>query len=350
MDFQTAYQGLQDGVQSRLRLFFDQKLKDAGSDPIIAEMFSHIRDLTLRGGKRLRPALLLGSYLCFSSDDTDSVIAAGTACELMQSSLIIHDDIMDQSEVRRGGPTLHRAYEQQANGQFSPGLSSSLAILAGNTAGYLGLEMLEQSGFPLQIVRRVTALYGQIMVDENHGQALDIYPRDIQTLSEADVLDIYRYKTSRYTTEFPLMAGALFAGQEQDSTGKMMQAGIDLGIAFQIQDDILGVFGDEQVTGKSTLSDLAEGKKTLLAVQAYVSATEKQKDTLKSLLGRGDLTQKEAEQVRRVMRETGALDHSRRKAAEYFGRVRAVVDESRWRSQGREWLLSLIALIEKRKV
>ena len=146
MPFTDEFRVFQSDIETILRDFFNQKMQAAVYRPIVSELLGMIRDLSLRGGKRLRPALLWGGHACFSAGVTEGVKIAGAACELMQSSLLIHDDIMDHAEVRRGGPSMHCAYEQFSEGDLTSDQSNAMAILAGDAAGYLGIELLGISG------------------------------------------------------------------------------------------------------------------------------------------------------------------------------------------------------------
>lgn len=273
--------------------------------PLAKDMFEKLAEFTLRGGKRTRPALLYYSYQGFSEENPEKLLPICVACELMQSFLLIHDDIMDQSDIRRGGKTIHQQFPQAPNEY-----GASMAILIGNLAGYLGIQAMMASEFDSSIKSRLMDFYAQICIDAGYGQALDISLHSLNALTEENIYTIYRYKTARYTTEFPLLSMATLTNCNDETTASIKKLGIDLGILFQLQDDILGSFGDEQKMGKQSSIDLLQGKKTLLIYKAFEKANKEQKENLIHIYGNLQATPSEITLAKKIMVETGALDYA----------------------------------------
>jgi geranylgeranyl diphosphate synthase type I len=166
------------------------------------------------------------------------------------------------------------------------------------------------------------------MLETASGQMMDVMLPTIKgDQTEEDALLIFRFKTARYTISGPLQLGAILAGTDEDTLGKIQEFGDNLGIAFQIQDDILGVFGEEDVIGKSNTSDIEEGKITLLFLHALQNSSEEQKKVLSDNYGKGHINAEQLSQIRQIMIETGSHDYSKKLAAEYIQKSIALIPE-----------------------
>jgi geranylgeranyl diphosphate synthase type I len=251
-------------VDHELARFLDAHVARAatvGDAPrIIAEA---TRALSLRGGKRFRPALLAAAYeACGGEGGLSVVVLAGVALELLQSYLLIHDDWMDNDDVRRGGPTVHAALGA-AFGSRSLGATS--AVLAGDHAS--GLAQAALLGVPLAPPRVCEAAreFARIQEDVALGQMLDVH---MSAGDPAAVERMHDLKTGSYTVRGPLAMGARLAGASEGQLRVLERFAAPLGIAFQLRDDLLGTFGDPTATGKPAGSDLRQGKRTALLVEA----------------------------------------------------------------------------------
>ncbi len=273
--------------------------------PLAKDMFEKLAEFTLRGGKRTRPALLYYGYIGFSAENPEKLLPICIACELMQSFLLIHDDIMDQSDLRRGGKTIHQQFNSEKNYY-----GESMAILVGNLAGYLGLRAIASSEFATTVKNQVMDLYAQICIDAGYGQALDISFTALPSLHEDNIYTMYRYKTARYTSEFPLLSAAILAQQNDRNTAHIKNIAIDLGILFQIQDDILGLFGADHITGKQASLDLLHGKKTLLICKAFENSNEEQKQQLLRAHNNPNATSEDIALAKKIIIGTGALAYA----------------------------------------
>lgn len=284
-------------VEQRLEMLFDARAAGprtglfAESPP--SELLDQVRDLTLRGGKRLRPALLAGGAALFSAEafDDPAVIDAGAALELLHAYFLIHDDIMDEDETRRGGPSVHAALSA-ARGNSK--LGRDLAILAGDLASALHESLLANLAAPPERRLAVSRIFAEMHLDVVHGQTLDL-------LGSAGAEEIASRKTASYTTVGPLTAGATLGGASHAQVAALAEIGRPLGVAFQIRDDLLGAFGDSSRTGKPVGTDLRSGKRTLLLEQALAVASAAEREAIETPLGRPEATDEE------VSRATGAL-------------------------------------------
>ena len=341
-------------INERLGLFFDEEIKAASKiSDYTQEVVANIKEYTLRGGKRLRPIFLIYGYKCLTEANIDAVIEASISVELMQSYLLIHDDIMDEDELRRGKPTFHIVYEHICNTLFGGGATrkfgENIAILAGDLLEAYGIDVLTNSRFKEEYVTRALRKYAEIVKNVGYGQILDIMSEKKNAITEAEILQIHKLKTASYTIENPLQIGAILAGAVEADLEVMSNYGIPLGLAFQIQDDILGLFGTEEKIGKPVGSDIQEGKKTLLILHALSNCSEKEKGYIISALGNADVTMAEIDRIREIVRETGSLDYSKRLVAEKIEEAIHAIEGSNFRVEAKDFLVKIADFVGVRE-
>lgn len=331
-------------VEGELQKYFTSLTPEAARlAPEAAEALSHLQEYTLRKAKRLRAALFYYTYLMLGGKDEAEALRASMFIELIQSYLLIHDDVMDQDELRRGKPTVHTIYKnlhQQRNYSLDPlHFGESQAINVGDIACHLALDVLATANFPSE--HKVNALHrlNKQIVTVGFGQMLDVFGSVQENVLETDVLRIHNYKTAVYTYETPLTVAALLMGANDKDNLVLSGYSIPAGIAFQIQDDILGMFGDEEKQGKANDGDLREGKHTLLIVKALEKATSSEAEAIHTALGNADLTQQMADNVREIVTKTGSLDYSKQLAIRLVKDAKAALAaRPEWQGPGREFL------------
>ncbi len=272
------------------------------------------------GGKYLRAGLVRLGYKLQSGQDNPEVLKSAVAIEIFQTAILAHDDIIDKSLTRRGRPTLYR----QLGGDH---YAISQAICLGDGGLFLGCKLIADSDFPEGYKNKAVSIFCQMMISTVYGEMLDVELPRLKVKTESDVLTIHRLKTAYYTIVYPLSIGATLAGGDDQLLQKLQLFGENLGIAFQIQDDILGVFGDEKTLGKSVTSDIEEGKNTTLITTALEKANDQQKELLTSLYGNGPVTTEQLEQIKKVFEDTGALDYSRQLAVQYVNQAKQVIPQ-----------------------
>lgn len=275
-----------------------------------------IEEFTLRGGKRVRASLLYHTYLMFGGKRHKEALRASIFMELLQSYALIHDDIIDSSELRRGGKTIHKIYEQIHLYNYEhndPKLfGTSMAINLGDICNHLAFAHLASLKFPadrlLLAMQHAQDLAGKVF----HGQLLDILSEslDLGEVDEKYVLQVHHLKTAVYTFQLPMYIGAILAGASDKDLKTIDKYAVPAGVAFQIQDDILGMFGTEEKIGKPVDSDIKEGKKTLLILKALNNGNDNDRSTILRALGNKNIQPKTIEDVRKIITETGSLDYS----------------------------------------
>jgi len=316
MDIRQILKRHKEKIDAKLEEFLDEKLKKSEKVSKSAkEVMECIKEFNLRNGKRLRPILTILSYMAFGGKKS-SILDAALAVELMESYLLIHDDIIDQDEFRRGYLTFHKIYENKAKKKNIPSqrYGESMAIIAGDILSSLGSEAILGSDFPLKKKIKALEKFNKVMVNTCFGQILDMDYIHTSNISEKDVLRLQELKTAIYTIDGPLQIGAILAGASEKKLKLLTEFAIPLGKAFQIKDDILGVFGDKKTIGKPNDSDIKEGKKTLLIVKALEKSNYEEKKNILKSLGNKGLKSEELEKIKKIIFKTGSLDYSKKVA------------------------------------
>ena len=266
----------------------------------------------LSGGKRLRPAFCYWGFRGAGGTDSEAVVTAAASLELFQACAIVHDDVMDDSDTRRGSPAAHRRFAalHRSEGWLgSPeAFGTGAAILLGDLCLAWSDQMLSTCGLPPQRLRDGHRVYDEMRAELMGGQYLDLLEQARGGGSVERALRVARYKSAKYTIERPLHLGAVLAGAGQDVLDGYSGYGLPLGEAFQLRDDVLGVFGDPAETGKPAGDDLREGKRTALVAMAVESASSAQQAAVRKHLGDPHLTDDGVAVLREVITETGALD------------------------------------------
>lgn len=264
------------------------------------------------GGKRIRGVLCILGYEIGGGKDFEEITKVAAALELFQTSILAHDDIIDNSELRRGKPTLFSSL-----GFDHYALSQTICLA--DLGFFMAVRIIAECNFPESTKNLVIRLFSQVMYDTAVGEMLDIeLPAKKIYNQTPDVLTIMTLKTAKYTISGPLKMGLLLSGVKDQTSLKSADIyGDNLGIAFQIQDDILGIYGSEAEMGKSNISDIQEGKATILASHAFNNATSGQKAKLQRYYGNPALSDGEAEIIRKIFKECGALEHATSVAVQY---------------------------------
>ncbi len=300
----------------------------AAIGPQFAHAISLLREFTVDGGKRVRPMFAWagiragveggGGSFDFpfpdATPDPQSLLTAISAMEFIQACALIHDDIIDQSDTRRGSPTTHRRFTAQHREHAWAGESehygTSQAILTGDLALAWADDMFGMSGISAQALRASRNPWRAMRTEVIAGQILDVTLEANGSESVEDSLKVIEYKTASYTVARPLHIGAALVGADEAVVSTLRQIGQDIGEAFQLRDDQLGVFGKPEITGKPSGDDLRTGKRTALINQALINLAEGKGvkggvEKLRNGLGAVD-TEEEIDELRGVIVESGA--------------------------------------------
>ena len=301
-----VHAALADHLRSRRRVVSD-------IDPRVDELAGLLAGFVLSGGKRIRPRVALAGWAAATGEDGPAPTAVVTACaalEFIQACALIHDDIVDASDTRRGRPTVHRqaeALHERAGWSGDSGrYGVSQAILLGDLALSWAEEMFVGSGVEPGALQRAMHPWHGMKTEVLAGQMLDILAEAAGATDEHTPRRVNRYKTAAYTVERPVHIGAALGGAGPEAIEALREFGVAVGQAFQLRDDMLGIFGDPDVTGKPSGDDLREGKRTLVLARASALATPGDADFLAGILG-GGLTDEQLERARAVLVDCGAV-------------------------------------------
>jgi geranylgeranyl diphosphate synthase type I len=303
---------LVDRVQRQLDRFLARQapVLDAAS-PELKPLLDTL-DALLSSGKRLRPAFCSWGWRAAGAPDDEAVLQVASALELVQACALVHDDVMDDSDTRRGRPSVHRAFAElhrDAGWLGSAELfGTGAAILLGDLCLAWADEMIFSADLPAEALLRAKPVYDLMRTELMAGQYLDVTEQARGGGSVERSLVVVRTKTAKYTVERPLHLGALLAGGDASLLATCTAYGMPLGEAFQLRDDLLGVFGDPAETGKPAGDDLREGKRTVLVALAAERATPAQEDLLKRLLGDRSLSADGVDELRETIVSTGAVE------------------------------------------
>lgn len=356
MDIESTLREFKGRLDPAIAACFDAKLAEVrGEDSLVAEALAHVKELTLAGGKRLRPLFMLYGYVAAGGQDRERLIHASISIELIHMFLLIHDDIIDRDGLRHGVPTLHRRYAewgtQQLGLQHAEHFGNSIALIVGDMLFAMGNDILFRSGFPHE---RVFAALSKLQAIVSHtvvGQAKDIYLEYRGEASEAEILSMYENKTARYTVEGPLHLGALLAADNSPLLDTFTRFARPLGTAFQIQDDMLGVFGDAKRTGKPVGSDIEEGKVTILVSSVMNRGGETERAELTRILKLGSaLTPADIDRFRAIVISTGALDYAKSVAEKLINEAEQAIEADRTMiSEAKDFLRGIAAYLSHRE-
>ncbi|HEU5034736.1 MAG TPA: polyprenyl synthetase family protein [Mycobacteriales bacterium] len=293
-----------------------EQFLDAATLPIDAvagelhELTATARSFVLAGGKRLRPAFCYWGFRATGAADDECIIRAAAALELLQACALMHDDVIDASDTRRGSPAVHRRFAELHRTAGWSGdaarFGDAAAILLGDLVLVWADAMLTGSGFDAVALQRAQPAWDAMRAEVMCGQYLDVVEQARGGGSVERALRVARFKSAKYTVERPLHLGATLGGAAADLLDGFSAFGLPLGEAFQLRDDLLGVFGDPQHTGKPAGDDLREGKQTVLVAFAAEAADADQRHALRHGLGNPHLDETDIETLRTVIIATGA--------------------------------------------
>ena len=294
-------------VEARLReVIAVEEQRWTALDPVLNDPFVAIRTLVLSGGKRLRPSFCHWGFVGAGGDANDQrLIDAGAALELLHAFALFHDDVMDGSATRRGEATVHTVHEERHGGNWAGEArryGEGVAILVGDLTFVYADQLMHGATGP------AWGIWNELRIELNIGQYLDIVGSAHRERRWDKARQICRFKSGKYTIERPLHLGAMLAAPERyaDLVPALSTYGLPLGDAFQMRDDVLGVYGESAVTGKPVADDLREGKPTPLMALACAAATPTQLAVL-DRVGASDLREDEIASLQQVIIDTGAL-------------------------------------------
>lgn len=304
-------------------------------------------DVLLRGGKRIRGALAMVAYEMFGGTDTKMISEAAGALEIMNTYILLADDIQDRSTMRRGGKTAHIIlkdyHEAHSLGGDSQHFGEAIAIDALLIAQHFAMNIF--AGLNVDPATKILAIqnFNNCFMTTMHGQTLDIFNEVVGHVSEDDLMNVLGWKTAYYTFINPLQFGAILAGATKKDLDGLADFGLNAGRTFQITDDILGIFNNQTETGKSPLDDIKEGKRTILTVYALDHAAAADAEFLKKSLGNQQLTNAEFKECIRIISQSGARDNAQAVAQNSAEKaIKVLTNNKKWDKNTKLFLRELV--------
>ncbi len=345
-------------ISRELTRFLDSQ-QETTSAVVTSEMLDLARTFT-SGGKRLRPAFCYWGHVAADGHPADpaGLLRAAASLDLLHVSALVHDDIIDASDTRRGVPAAHHQFASHHKTMDGRGgdaaFGTAAAILLGDLLLMWSVELFEESRLAPERMDRARSLLATMRTEVVCGQYLDVgasfgvTPADTFA-AELDVANrILEYKTARYSVLRPLQVGAALGGGSAVLEEALAEAGSLVGRAFQMRDDVLGVFGDPAITGKPAGDDLREGKRTVLVLTALEQADETQRATLEDLLGNPDITADQLHAGRAIIESTGALEEAERLITDDTAAAVQLLQDTDMTEEGRTALIRLAELSAQR--
>jgi geranylgeranyl diphosphate synthase type I len=301
-----------------------------------------VESLVLRGGKRFRPALLVAAYDAVGGEGgVATTLGACEALELLQAYLLIHDDWMDGDDTRRGGPTVHAALRKHFG---EPLRGDTFAILAGDMAASVAQEALFEVGLAPARVMAAAREFARLQTDVVLGQMLDLQG---SAANDAQIDRMHDLKTGSYTVRGPLLMGAALAGANLGQHDALERFAGPLGVAFQLRDDLLGTFGNPEKTGKSDASDLRQGKRTALVLEA--EKVEGSRTYFAPVLGNVHASDGDIATLRAWLVESGVKGRVEKRLDSLLADATSALQQADLRSRGRRVLLGAVEAIGLRE-
>ena len=345
-----------DAVGDCLRTFIGGQTARLTSVGPQLEALSELALAFTAGGKRVRPAFCWWGYSSVAEPrDAAALVRAASSLDLLHVSALVHDDVMDASDTRRGLPSAHRQFEAwHADGNLlgsAEAFGRAGAILLGDLLLVWSMEAFTGSGLPVEALARATPLLDAMRTEVTCGQFLDVLAQ-AEPVAGVDLMDVVpqvvEFKTSRYTVIRPLQVGAALAGADPATLAALQAYGSPLGRAFQFRDDVLGVFGEPDVTGKPAGDDLREGKRTVLVAHALELASETAKERLSGLLGSPELDATDVATAREILVSSGALAATEQRITDDLAAALAALDDAPLRAEAVTALRRLAELATSR--
>lgn len=355
VDIQNVLADFKVKINKEIEIYFDRAIRDSSRrDVFIADALKYVKKATLSGGKRLRAAFMYYGYLAAGGKERQKILKTAVSIELIHMFLLIHDDIMDKDDRRHGIDTVNSRYQKLGKRLFPKKdyshFGCSMAIIIGDMIGAMGNQVIFNSNFDARLVFEALTKLQEIVSMTVIGQSKDFYMEFSGKASEKEILKMYEYKTAKYSIEGPLHLGAVLGGADGKILEGLTAYAIPIGIAFQIQDDILGIFGSEKKIGKPLGSDIREGKQTILVAKALAMANQEQLKQIKKILGKENITSNEVADFQNIIKETGALDYAQEMAWSLIKKGKREAEKAGRHKEAKDFLVGIADYMVNREV
>lgn len=348
--FSQIISDYQKKINQELEKFFNRKIKEI-KEQEAKNTLRLLKEFSLRSAKRLRAILVNYGYFLAGGKDRKAILETSIFIELIHNFLLIHDDIIDQDELRRGKPSLHYQYQKlpYLKKEKSQNFGQSMAMVAGDLINVLGYEILTNSKFPTNFKIQALEKLNQVIIKTCQGQMLEMLLKqkliNNGKITEGEIFKIYQSKTAHYSFVGPLQIGASLAGANREFLEKLKNYALPLGMAFQIEDDLTEVFSSEKEIGKPLCSDIREGQPNLLIVKTL--AKKDQREIFKKYLGKTKINKKEIRKIREIIKKAGVLEYCQKKVEKLVSQAKITLNLKIFPKKEKQFLLDLADYIKR---
>jgi geranylgeranyl pyrophosphate synthase len=317
-------------INGAIQSIYNKKLETV-SNSFLQVYYDELKVYFLSGGKRIRPLLCIAAYNAFEKEKDDKIIKPSVGVEFLHNASLVHDDIIDKDNFRRGNPAFHYRFQNYHKNydlkkMAKVDFGNSIGIIGGDSAFFLGLDSFLYNDFHEDLNLNAIEYYQNAFIEIANGVLIEIDMVNRKDLTIKDYIQMISLKTGALL-EKSILIGANYAKAEKKSKSLLSTYGINLGIIFQIIDDILGTFGDEKVTGKPTDGDIREGKKTCLLIEAYNKLSRDDAHELHQLIEKQELTDSEVNEIKELYLKADVINSCRKLAHQFYQEAKESLDE-----------------------
>jgi geranylgeranyl diphosphate synthase type I len=327
-------------IESLLIPYLEELTRDASAyHPFMGGVYESLAEFVLRGGKRLASSSTLLTYKGYKGALDEGILTVARGVELYRHAILVHDDLVDMDDYRRGGETVQRRFAKGFDERFGMGA----AVFSGNILLTLAFESFLESGFPHEKILKVMQLFGRNERAVNESQILDqAFEYKRPTYKEWEVMASKRAVSLFNST---LLTGAILGDAPRDDMKPLDQASHHIGFSFDIQDDIIGTFADEEEYGRPAGGDLRFWKKPLHMVYTLEMAGEEEIREIEGLVGKTDITREEMERVREIIRNCGALERAKEKSRDHAEKAIEFINKTKMDQEVKDFFTSFIGYV-----
>ncbi|MCX8184020.1 MAG: polyprenyl synthetase family protein [Crenarchaeota archaeon] len=341
MDWETVLKEYSMMVEEKVGETLSKTIKEAEDyHPFVKDAYSFLSEFTLRKGKRLASCSTLATYKGYVGTIDEKILNVCAGIEIYRQSILIHDDLIDKEETRRGGKTIHRIFTDL----FDERLGDGVAVFLGNIAYSLAVQTVIDSGFPREKIAETLLLLSEGYREVNESQMLDLLfeYRDV----DAEEWHVMASKRAASLFKVTMLTGGVLGDASEKDLRLLREAAVNIGYAFDIQDDIIDTYASEEDYGRPACGDIRLGKKPLHIIYALGSPDSEVFFFLKSLRGRMSLSREEVEKIRSLVRLSGGLEKAKKASKMHAEEARRLIAETGLSSEAKGFFNSMIAYVE----
>jgi len=316
-------------INDAIKLIYNRRLESV-KNPFLKDYYSTLKDYFLSGGKRIRPLLCIAAYNSFKKKPDEKIVIPSVGIEFLHNASLIHDDIIDKDDFRRGKPAFHyrfTKYHEKYNlkKMVAKDFGTNVGIIGGDTAFFMGLEAYLFNEFEYELNLKAINYYEEVFKEISDGVLIEIDMVNQKKLEIQDYINMISLKTGALL-EKSILIGANYAKVDDKYLNFLSTYGMNLGIIFQIIDDILGTFGDEKITGKPTDGDIREGKKTCLLIEAFNKLENQDLNRLNELIENPNMSEMDVQEVKDLFSKVDVKDSCESLAEKYFQEAKKALE------------------------